>query len=334
MTIKHLIIALAVTHSLSLFADANLDALKEKYQRPETAPTNPENPMTAASIDLGKNLFFDTRISGSGMLSCASCHNPSLSWEDGLETAVGHGHKKLGRSTPTILNAAWNKANFWDGRAETLEEQALGPIEAAGEMNMPLEKMLGVLNAIPEYAEKFEKAYPGEGISNDTVAKAIANFERTIISGEAPFDRWIKGDEDAISESAKAGFVIFNNKANCAACHSGWNFSDSSFHDIGVKTSDKGRGGLLDLDFMNYSFKTPTLRNIKSRAPYMHNGTERDLKAVVELYNNGGREQRATLSKDVRPLNLDNEEIEDLIEFLKTLSSEDQEMPMPRLPTA
>ena len=331
---KNLLTALCIALPSISSADIDISAMKDAYRRPIESPQNPDNPMTPESIALGRDLFFETRISGSGMLSCASCHNPSLNWEDGLDTAVGHGHQKLGRSTPTILNAAWNKANFWDGRAETLEEQALGPIEAAGEMNMPLDRMLEVLQGIPGYSAKFEKAYPGEGISNDTVAKAIANFERTVVSGEAPFDHWIKGDEAAISDAAKEGFVTFNTKANCAACHSGWNFTDSSFHDIGVETDDKGRGKFLGFDSMNYFFKTPTLRNIKGRAPYMHNGTENDLEEVIELYNQGGRAHRDTLSKDIRPLNLNATEKENLIEFLKTLSSEDKETSMPRLPTA
>ncbi len=314
-------------------SEIDLDALKKDYRRPTDIPQNPDNPLTPESIELGRKLFFEPRISASGLMSCASCHNPSLNWEDGLPTGVGHGHQKLSRSTPTILNAAWNQANFWDGRAETLEEQALGPIAAAGEMNMPLDKMLEVLHAIPGYEELFAEAYPGEGITEETVAKAIANFERTVVSNEAPFDQWIKGDEEAISETAKRGFALFNTKARCSLCHSGWNFSDSSFHDIGLKTDDKGRGGFLGFESMNHFFKTPTLRNVAERAPYMHNGSEATLHDTMELYNKGGRVKRDTLSGDIRPLNLDTDEIEAIIEFLKTLSSDDSEMHMPRLPT-
>ena len=313
--------------------EISLEDIKQEYARPNNIPENPDNPLTDASIELGRKLFFEPRISASGLMSCASCHNPSLNWEDGLPTGVGHGHQKLSRSTPTILNAAWNKANFWDGRAETLEEQALGPIAAPREMNMPLAEMLEVLNTIPGYKKLFEEAYPDEGISEETVAKAIANFERTIVSGEAPFDRWIAGSEDAISEEAKRGFALFNTKANCSKCHSGWNFSDSSFHDIGLNTNDKGRGGFLGFDSMNHLFKTPTLRNVAERAPYMHNGSEATLEDAIDLYNKGGRVKRDTLSKDIVPLNLDGQEVEDLIAFLKTLSSDDSEMSLPRLPS-
>ncbi len=321
---------LAVT---SAAASESLASLKAQYERPDSIPENPGNPLTPESIELGKALFFDPRLSSSGLMSCASCHNPSFNWEDGLALATGNEHKKLGRSTPTILNAAWNEVSFWDGRAETLEEQALGPIEASGEMNMPLDEMLEVLRSIPGYETKFERAYPEQGISLETVAKALANFQRTIVSGEAPFDRWIQGEEDAISKDAIAGFELFNGKAACVKCHSGWNFTDSSFHDIGVLTQDKGRGGFLGFDSMNHTFKTPNLRNIEGRAPYMHNGSERTLEDVVQLYNEGGRTHRDTLSPDIRPLHLNESEVRQIIAFLKTLTSDDQEMPLPLLPS-
>ncbi len=316
-----------------LIADEpRLDALKHSYARPDSVPQNEANPLTPESIALGKKLFFDPRLSNSGMVSCASCHNPSLDWEDGLAVGVGEGHKKLGRSTPTILNVAWNRAHFWDGRAETLEDQALEPIKSKAEMNMDLDQMIEVLKSMPEYEKGFQQAYPEHGITKNSVAMALANFERTIVSGEAPFDRWINGEEDAISESAKAGFELFNGKGECFKCHSGWNFSDSSFHDIGVLSDDKGRGAFLGFESMNHLFKTPTLRNIAGRAPYMHNGSEATLEDVIELYNQGGRVERETLSADIKPLNLDEKEIGDLVEFLKTLSSEDAPITLPALP--
>src|SRR5262249_26848561 len=158
--------------------------------------------------------------------SCASCHNPALSWGDGLPRAIGHGMQQLGRRTPTILNLAWGHLLFWDGRASSLEEQALGLIASPGEMNMPLDELLSRITSIAEYRPLFEQAFPNESITKETVAKAIATYERTIVSGKAPFDRWVEGQSDAISEDAKRGFALFNGKANCAKCHGGWRFTD------------------------------------------------------------------------------------------------------------
>ena len=277
-------------------------------------------------------LFFDPRLSNSQVMSCATCHNPSFAWGDSLPKGVGHGHKQLGRRTPTILNSAFNEVQFWDGRAHSLEEQAIGPIVAAGEMNFSIDQAVENISAIPEYVSWFNEAYPGEEICEETIGKAIASFERTVISGEAPFDRWINGDADAISKKAKWGFKLFNEKANCVNCHSGWNFTDSSFHDIGVKTEDKGRGGVLEIDALNHAFKTPTLRNIVERAPYMHNGSEATLHEVLVLYNLGGRVHRPTLSDEIEPLGLNEDEIDAVIEFLKTLSSKDDPVELPILP--
>jgi cytochrome c peroxidase len=153
-------------------------------------------------------LFFDPRLSGSNFIACASCHNPGFSWSDPLPKAIGHGMNELGRRTPSILNLAWGELYFWDGRAESLEAQAMGPITAPGEMNQSAEKLEAELRAIPGYAELFEAAYPGEGISADTISKALATFQRGVVSGEAPFDRWVAGDERAISAAAKRGFHV------------------------------------------------------------------------------------------------------------------------------
>jgi cytochrome c peroxidase len=239
----------------------------------------------------------------------------------------------LGRRTPTVLDLAWGELFFWDGRASSLEEQALGPIQSPGEMSMPIDQMIKKLQAIPEYAPLFEKAYTGEGISDKTIAKAIASYERTIVSRTAPFDRWIDGDVSAISEEAKRGFVLFNGKANCAVCHSGWRFTDDGFHDIGIPGKDLGRGAILkEIEAVEYAFKTPTLRNVDRRAPYMHDGSSLTLEEAIDLYNAGGRVKRPSLSKEVRPLNLSKEEKKDLIAFLKTLTSIDKPIEIPVLP--
>ena len=189
------------------------DAFKKDYLRPTSVPFPASNPYTQEKAQLGEMLFFEPRLSGSNYISCASCHNPAMSWGDGLPRGIGHGMTVLGRRTPTVLNTAWIEPLMWDGRKESLEDQALGPIGADVEMNQDLENLVPKLSAIREYRTLFNIAFPGEGITTANVAKAIATYERTIVSGTAPFDRWIAGDRGAISESAKRGFEIFNTKA-------------------------------------------------------------------------------------------------------------------------
>lgn len=311
-----------------------MEEYRKDYFRPASIPFPPENPYTAEKVRLGEMLFFDPRLSGSNYISCASCHNPSMSWGDGLPRGIGHGMTILGRRTPTILNSAWTELLMWDGRKVSLEDQALGPIATDVEMNQPVEKLIEKLSAIETYRVLFNVAFPGEGLSLDTIAKAIATFERTVVSGVAPFDRWIAGDERAISDSAKNGFYLFNTKANCAACHSGWNFTDGSFQDIGMKDDDVGRIKILNMPRMNHAFKTPTLRDVARRGPYMHDGSVPDLVGVMEHYNRGGDVKRESLSEDVRPLNLTTAEIGDLVEFMKTLTGDDQPIRLPILPMA
>jgi cytochrome c peroxidase len=282
---------------------------------------------------LGRTLFFDPRLSGSNWISCATCHNPALDWGDGLPKGIGHGMKELGRRTPTILNLAWSEAFFWDGRASSLEEQALGPIASPGEMNLATDKMVTKILQVPGYKHLFQKAYPNEPINEKLVAKAIAAFERTIVSEKAPFDQWFEGNENAISEEAKKGFVLFNTKGNCAACHGGWRFTDDSFHDIGVPGVDRGRGDFFkEIPVAQFSFKTPTLRNVVGRAPYMHDGSEKTLEDVIDLYNIGGKTKRDSLSGEIKPFNLTDQEKQALIAFLKTLTSVDKAVEIPALP--
>jgi cytochrome c peroxidase len=200
-------------------------------------------------------------------------------------------------------------------------------------MNLPVEALLAKLDDIKGYKALFDRAYPGEGISKSTISKALANFERTVISAEAPFDRWVNGNETAISDSAKRGFVLFNEKALCVKCHNTWRFTDDGFHDIGVPGDDLGRGKIMpDFDSMRYAFKTPTLRNGGLRGPFMHDGSESTLAAVVDLYNLGGRTKRPSLSEHVKPLGLTTVEKADLIEFIQTLTSADKPVAAPLLP--
>ncbi len=307
---------------------------KTKYIRPAAVPDPPGNRMTAERVQLGKALFFDPRLSGSGLISCGSCHNPSFAWGDGMARAVGWQMKQLDRRTPTILNTGWAESLFWDGRAGSLEEQALGPIGSADEMNGgPIETVIPKLVAIRGYRDGFARAYPGEGISKESIAKAIASFERTVISARAPFDDWIAGREPAISESAKRGFDLFNTKANCAKCHTGWNFTDDGFHDLGISRTDPGRGKFLPQKAdSQFTFKTPTLRNVVERAPYMHDGSVTTLDAVIDLYDKGPEVKRESISPDFLKLNLTVAEKRDLMAFLHTLSSLDPAVEFPRLP--
>lgn len=310
-----------------------LSSLKVQYHRPKDIPFPKENPYTDEKYQLGQILFFDPRLSNSGIMACASCHNPGLSWTDGLPKGIGDDRKILPRKTPSIQNLAWDELFFWDGRADSLEAQALGPITSEIEMNMTMGKLVTTLNGIDGYSDLFKKAFPPKGeISEHTISQALATFVRKQISDVAPFDLWIAGDEKAISESAKRGFKIFNGKANCAACHEGWRFSDGSFHDIGLKSDDMGRGKYLpQMTTMQHAFKTVSLRNISRRAPYMHDGSMATLEEVIDHYDKGG-EHRESISDEIFPLHLTVQEKKDLVEFLNTLTSKPRVETVPELP--
>ncbi len=311
----------------------DIHTLMAEYERPSWIPFPEENPHSQAKEALGRALYFDPRLSRSNMQSCASCHNPSFAWGDGLPKGVGDRMNQLGRRSPTILNSAWAEAFMWDGRFETLEEQALGPIQSGVEMNMSMVDLLPKLQAIAEYRDMFAAAFGGSPeITAEKIAMAIATYERTVVSGTAPFDRWIAGEETAISEAAKRGFVVFNEKGNCAACHSDWRFTDDSLHDIGLPGADIGRGKQLPtVAKMQYAFKTPGLRNIDRRGPYMHDGSVPTLEAVIEHYDTGGV-ARPSLSDEMKPLGLTEQEKADLVAFLKTLTSEDPPVEFVMLP--
>lgn len=313
-------------------AAASIDQLRTEYKRPPTIPFPSDNPYTIAKVALGKALYFDTRLSRANVLSCASCHNPAYGWGDGQPKGVGDGMKTLGRRSPTIINAAYGHIFMWDGRAVSLEEQALGPIKTDVEMNLPLDQLLERLKSIPGYAPMFDAAFPQQGIKAEHIAKAIATYERTVVSANAPFDAWVEGNEKAISEEAKRGFALFNTKAACVRCHSGWNFTDDSFHDIGLASEDVGRGKFLpSIIKMQHAFKTPGLREIARRGPYMHDGSMTTLAAVVEHYDKGGID-RPSRSDLIRPLGLTSEEKKDLVAFMLALTGEVDPITVPVLP--
>lgn len=317
-------------------AKAGHASLKE-WLLPKEAPHPVDNKPNAARIDLGKTLYFDPRLSGDGNMSCATCHNPSLGWSDGLSTAKGVKSKVLDRASPTIINTAFNTIQMWDGRKKSLEDQAMGPMEAAVEMNMDTAKLFQWLSANAEYKVLFEKAYPGKAIDGDTVAKAIATYERTAaISNNSPFDRWVKGDAKAMTEKQVAGFKLFQGKANCIACHSAPNFTDNGFHNLGltsygVAEPDMGRYAQKPVKTMKGAFKTPTLRDIDTSAPYFHDGSAKTLAEVVEHYNKGGV-VKTDLSPSMKELNLTQAEKEALVAFMHALTSPLQTVSLPALP--
>ena len=325
------VLCLALTTALSAQAASKKI---DPYLRPVPVPFPADNVPTADRVELGKMLFFDPRLSGSEWISCATCHNPALSWSDGLPTMIGNGMAQGHRSTPTILNTAYNQTQFWDGRAKTLEEQALGPIQAPGEMNQSLEGLAKRLGEIEGYRIVFDKAYPNEGITEKTIAKAIASFERTVVSTEAPFDRWRKGDKNAISTAAQRGFKLFEGKANCTACHQGFNFADDGFHNIGLPAHemvDMGRFAHRKVKVNKGAFKTPTLRDVEMTAPYMHNGAYNTLEEVVDHYDKGGVNME-NLDPNMKPLELNGQEKSDLVAFLKSLTGKPMVVAVPRLP--
>jgi cytochrome c peroxidase len=305
----------------------------DAWLRPPAAPAPADNAVTPERIALGRMLFFDTRLSAKQSISCASCHNPALAWTDGRATAVGHDGKILPRATPTILNAAFNGLQMWDGRKATLEEQALGPF-GADEQNLPLEELERRVLSNSGYRALFDRAYPDEGVTRATIAKAIASFERTVLSTESPFDRWCAGDAAAISAAAQRGFELFQGRAQCTLCHQGFNFTDDGFHNVGLAprggSEDLGRFNQVPIAAARGAFKTPTLRDVALTAPYMHDGRYATLEEVIDHYDRGG--DVANSSPNMKPLNLSADQKRDLSEFLRSLTGAEMTVAVPRLP--
>ena len=315
------------------FLVSSANAEKADYLGKAKMRVPKNNKITPERIALGKALFFDPRLSDNNQMSCATCHNPSLAWTDGLPVAIGRNSKQMSRATPTILNTAYFRKFFWDGRARSLEEQAVGPIKSAIEMNQDIKLLVSELQAIDGYKKMFEKAYPGEGISEVTIGKALATFERTIVSSyKAPFDRWMAGEKNAMSKSAINGFKLFDGKARCGVCHSGPNFSDGSFHNIGLNNGeDLGRYEFVKINALKGAFKTPTLRNVARTAPYMHNGELKSMEEVIDHYVDGFKD-KPNLSPEMKNIKLSSTEKADLIEFLNALTEEETPVTLPILP--
>lgn len=305
--------------------------LRRQYKRPDQVPFPSENPYRHDVATLGKMLFFDPRLSGSQSISCSTCHNPSFGWATPVHP-VPNLDGNIRRHAPSIVNVAWVTPLFWDGRVETLEDQAAGPIEDPNEMNSDFDTIIRRLHKVRQYREWFEQSFPGEGITKRTIVFALATYQRTIVSGISPFDLWIDGNHDAISEEAKRGFQLFLGRAGCAECHSSWMFTDNSMHDIGLIGQDRGQGALPGQPpEANYHFKTPGLRNIAIRAPYMHDGSIPDLRGVIRHYANGGSIwiNRET---DIVPFDISDHEVNEIIAFLNTLTADTMSQP-PILPS-
>jgi cytochrome c peroxidase len=325
-------------------------------------PEIPEdNPLTQAKVDLGRKLYFDTRLSTDGAVACATCHDPRNGFADGREgkTSAGVGGGLGTRNAPTVLNAAFLSDQFWDGRAATLEEQAVQPLTNPIEHGFPdPPAVVERIGELAEYRPLFKAAFGSEEVTIDRVGKAIANFERTIISLRAPIDRFLAGERDAISESARRGWDLFNGKARCNTCHGHVGafplFTDEDYHNIGVGTrkidfdkvarqtatavaagksvdelvltdaeaSELGRFIVSRENKHLGAFKTPQLRNVALTAPYMHDGSEATLRDVVEIYDRGG-DQNPYLDGGMRPLGLTEQEKADLVELMRTFTSED-----------
>jgi cytochrome c peroxidase len=289
----------------------------------------PDNPLTEEKIRLGKRLFFEKSLSQDSTISCASCHIPEKGFADPNRFSTGVGGKKGGRQAPPAFNRVFSAAQFWDGRAKSLEDQALGPVQNPVEMGMPsMDVVVERLQKDPSYTADFKATFPPDGaITADNVAKAIASFERTILSGNSPFDRFSAGDKSAMSEAAQRGLKLFRDekKGNCETCHASFNFTDENYNNLGVgmdaKKPDMGRYEVTKLDGHQGAFKTPTLREVANTAPYMHDGAEKTLEEVIAFYNKGGRRNK-WLSTKMKPLNLTKEEQADLVEFLKALSGD------------
>ena len=289
---------------------------------PAVAPIPADNSMTADKVELGKMLFFDPRLSGSNWISCATCHNPVMGFTDRLPRAFGHAMSQGPRNTPTVLNAAFIALQFWDGRAKTLEEQALGPIQAEVEMKQSLPQAVDNIKKVPEYVQLFAKVFGGpDSVTAENMAKAIAAFERTLITPNSPYSRYLSGDKGALDASAQRGFDLFQKKG-CIACHNGPALTDSGFHIIHVPGSvDLGRYNVTKEESDKYAFRTPTLLNVELTAPYFNNGSVNTLDTAVNV-----------MGKEALNTNLSAEEVSDIVAFLRSLTGDLPKIEYPELP--
>jgi len=323
-----LLIALLAGGAAGKPASLDIEHWRKAFARPDHTPAPADNPITPEKVKLGAALFEDTRLSGSGNLSCSSCHQADLSFSDGVGRHTGLDGQPLDRRTPPLWNMAWGLSWFWDGRAASIETQAAGPIENKREMGGDLERAVRTLASDPQMRTFFAKAFPEDPtVTRANLMKALAAFERTLVSPETRFDRWVKGDDNALDADELAGLSLFVGKAGCVACHQGWRFTDEAFHDIGLPGDDKGRGPVLGVKAADHAFKTPSLRERVWTAPYMHDGSLATFEDVVDHYAKGVV-NRPTLSADLpQTITLSEKERAQLVAFLNTLSSDDPPRP-------
>jgi cytochrome c peroxidase len=351
---------LTVIRCALLIGWAAIPALAGTLDPLTSVPIPPHNVQTPEKIELGKQLFFDRRLSGDGTMNCATCHDPERAFTDGLELSLSYPTTRNWRNSPTLVNTAFQKQLFHDGRARTLEEQALFPMMSAFEMNRNLDFVEEVIRSVPEYVDAFGKVFGGE-VTRERMAMAIAAFERTLISVNAPIDKHLEGDQHALSEDAKKGLAIFRGKGRCAECHFGVLLSDDGFHALNVPenpehrsdpriaatrrfvakvyryedfrtlTEDPGRY-LITKDKKDWkAFRTPTLREVAKTAPYMHNGIFLTLDDVIEFFDKGGGKGNTVL----KPLGLTDQEKQYLNSFLReALTGEDVVIRYPNVPDA
>ncbi|HEV3164335.1 MAG TPA: cytochrome c peroxidase [Isosphaeraceae bacterium] len=323
--------------------------------------TPPDNPQTPEKIALGQKLFFEGRLSADGTVACATCHNPARAFTDGRPTSVGIHGRNGQRNAPTILNALYNKTQFWDGRAKTLEEQAGFPIINSVEMGQPsLNAAVARIAGIEEYKQAFRSVF-GRRPNGTDLVRAIASYERTLVSFDSPFDHFIAGDKSAIDHAARRGWELFNTQARCNKCHAltdskrdVTNFIDNDFHNIGIgiirhnvvalaRKAEKllasgnpaaidraaiatdlsavGRLLITKKDVDTAAFKTPNLRNLLVTGPYFHDGSQASLWDVIDHYNKGAGLNNPWLDEDIQPLALTERDIDDLVAFLASLTS-------------
>ena len=285
---------------------------------PELAPLSgappfpPDNPPTEEKVRLGEELFFDSILSGNRRRSCGTCHKRELHFMDGLSRAWGLDESELERKTPGLLNVGWQRSMFFDGRIKTLEEQVSKPLENHREMALDPEDAVARIKADPFYVRLFEEAFPGEEISFGLVAKAVASFERTLVSYDSDFDRYMLGDRTALSPSAKRGMELFSGKAGCIKCHNGPLFTDHDFHFTGVSERDGHEKA-------GTRYKTQSLRDSTRRYSYMHNGRMMNIRQVIDHYDRGGSAPEG-FEAEIRPLGLSQGEKDDLVAFLRSLN--------------
>ncbi len=296
-----------------------------------TAPK--DNPTTQTKVELGKKLFFDPRLSGDNRMSCATCHIPEKAYGDGLALSPGAGGRILERHTQSCLNVGFFKTFFWDGRAASLEEQALGPIQSAVEMNQDLDKLEVELAANPGYVAEFEKVF-GTKPNRSGIAKSLAAFQRTLVTKPSPFDRYLAGEENALADDAKAGLELFRGEAGCIECHNGPLLSDGKYYRLGVSFKDEGRAKVTGKKEDRYRFRTPSLRNISETGPYMHDGSQKTLEEVVEFYYRGIPASGPDgLDPDTSAVaGRSFSEIPLLVEFMKSLTGKAPKVTPPELP--